>query len=149
MVKCKWSIVVALTVILLLPCRQSVALQLTGDPDQTFERLEAWLVAVIEHQPGMSDEPLLNVSSWSNTETRSLWLQTSVLAQLMRNFTQQTFQYPWGPNKRARIPYPEDSLTRLRLLACAAGGRVDDFPCVTWNARASLSPGLLRLNEAA
>jgi tetratricopeptide (TPR) repeat protein len=127
----------------LLPVSESVS------PDR-LERLERWLKAAARHAPGEADDELIEVAHWSNLDLRQLWIETNVLAQIMRN--PQSDRYlvrAEGQKASTQIRYTTAQLRRLRVLACAAGGELVDPDCLAVRAGAELEPDLLRLAALA
>ena len=61
-----------------------------------IERLDQWLVAVREHEPGILDERALEISEWSPDELRTLWIDVSSLVSLVREPKVLTFNVPAG-----------------------------------------------------
>jgi len=49
------------------------------DPDARLLRLERWMKASLNHQPGERDDPATEVSLWSNTELKVLRTDVQVL----------------------------------------------------------------------
>ena len=115
-----------------------------------LDRLERWLVTLVRHTPGVRDEALVEVGSWSNSELRSLWIEVNVVVQLIRNPGKRTFLVrPDGQRAPAEIRYTMRQLWRLGALACAAGGLMTERHCIDINAVALLDADLSRLASVA
>ena len=67
-------------------------LALAPPPDPRIDRVERWLNAVAQHEPGQADDAVAEIASWSSPEMRMLWIDVSVLVQLMRNRIDSTFE---------------------------------------------------------
>ena len=87
-------------------------------------RVEQWLRAIYEHEPGTTDGAATLVASWPGPELHTLLTDARVLTQLLRNprlsrFTEQRD----GGRLAAVIRYTSSELERLqilaRILACA------------------------------
>ena len=114
------------------------------DPNSRILRVERWLKATLNHQPGATDDAAREISLWSNAELRDLFTDQAVLAQLMRNPVTRNLVVPTaGP--RAMPPYTNWQLHRLRVLACVATGALDTGACVDLKASDDLDPTLFRL----
>ena len=50
------------------------------DPNARVLRAERWLKAAFSHQPGQKDDAVDEVSFWSDTELRTLFVDEGVLA---------------------------------------------------------------------
>ena len=117
------------------PRGQTQVPQLVPPPSQQPDmaarlvRAEQWMKALIRHEPGVADDAVLVVGSWSAAQVRMLWIDASGIIQIIRNprelgvrkelvFTVQAE----GQSRAARISYTSKALRRLTALACAAGG---------------------------
>jgi tetratricopeptide (TPR) repeat protein len=132
------------------------AIRAESDMDARLARVERWLKAVTRHKPGTSDDAALEVSRWSNEALRSLWVDTHVLAKLIRNPKAARFSLQTeGQPRPQEIHYTSGQLYRLRLLACAAGGYLgsvvtpDETGCFEGNAINQLDGELRELAERA
>lgn len=100
------------------------------DMNARLDRLAQWLKAVMRHEPGTADDPAATVSSWSSGQVRTLWIDTNVLVQLTLNPKGVAFSVrPEGQTKTQPVRYTASEFTRLRSLACAAGGRLAEPLC--------------------
>jgi tetratricopeptide (TPR) repeat protein len=96
-----------------------------SDMDARVARVERWLKAVLHHTPGQLDDAAREVTGWSNSDLRALWLDTDVVAKLIRNPGATSFSLRAEGEPRAQeVYYPPNAMRRLRALACAAGGQV-------------------------
>jgi tetratricopeptide (TPR) repeat protein len=87
--------------------------------------LERWLVAVTRHEPGTADGATAVVAAWSTRELRTLWIDLMSLVTLMGRPDTSFFQVKTaGKRTPDTISYSSSELTRLRLLAQAASGRL-------------------------
>jgi hypothetical protein len=114
-------------------------------------RLEQWLKAAMYHGPGTTDDFALKVSSWSISELRALWIDTNVVAQLIRNPKGAAFAvHPEGQRNSQPIVYSSVQFRRMRALACAAGGGILDEPrCIEIHASNEVDEDLRRLAQRA
>jgi hypothetical protein len=112
-----------------------------------FDRVARWLEAVEQHLPGIEDEAVLEVVSWSNDDLRMLWIDVNIVVQLMRSPRGATFRVrAEGASAASTIRYTAPQLQQLKTLACAAGG---DEHCVAIDAAAARDDGLVRVASAA
>jgi tetratricopeptide (TPR) repeat protein len=105
-------------------------------------RVEAWVAAVGQHEPGELDEPARAVNEWGLEELRFLWYDVSSLVSLVREpdvlifftpqerpiGTQQTNavqQSVASPRRFPQLTYTANELGRLRAMAKKLGGRTD------------------------
>src|SRR5256885_14246728 len=91
------------------------------DPNARVLRAERWLKATLNHQPGVKDDAVDEVSLWSDRELRELFVDEGVLAQLMLDPTLGKTKIPTIGKWQAPA-YTIWQLHRLRVLACAASG---------------------------
>jgi tetratricopeptide (TPR) repeat protein len=127
-----------------------MAMSARGQPaDPRIDRVEAWLHAVLEHEPGTSDDYAARVGSWTPTEIQLLWLDTTALTQLMRNPRRGDFNIRSnGRSTSQPLRYTPVQLRRMRVLACAAAGiALTDSRCTELTAARDLDPALRRLSE--
>jgi tetratricopeptide (TPR) repeat protein len=118
-------------------------------PDARMAHVDAWLHAVSNHEPGTADDYTAGLGEWTPSEIRSLWIDTNVLAQLMRNPRLTNFNIGAdGPRPSQAIRYTASQLSRLRILACAAAGIVLTHSlCTELKAASELDSDLRRLSE--
>ena len=68
-------------------------------------RLEQWLKAVARHDPGQSDDALLEVAAWPNAALKLLWIDANVLTQMIRSVNANRFTVrPEGQTSRHANP---------------------------------------------
>src|SRR5689334_9642740 len=60
-------------------------------PPERVDRLMRWLHLVDRHEPGEDDEAVADVGAWTNDDLRGLWVDLTVLMQLMRNVKASQF----------------------------------------------------------
>ena len=114
------------------------------------DRLERWLKAVDQHEPGEIDDAASEIGRFSETALRDLWVDAQALVALMRDRKTSVFQATSGPPPlRTRIIYKPADLRRMRVLACAAAGLLDDRDCVAIDAKGALDGQAARLAEHA
>ena len=120
--------------------------ELSVPPDR-LDRLARWMKAVDRHEPGEDDDEIAEIGAWTNEEVADLWIDVTVLARVMRNLRLGVFTVPSDSRTRAPIAilYRPPQLQRLRVLACAAGGRLVDRECIELQAARSLDEDLLTL----
>jgi len=119
-------------------------------PASRIDRVEQWLMAILHHEPGQSDEAVETVASWSTHEMGTLWIDVRNLLLLMRNpgIARFDVRHP-GQGVTQPIRYTPVELRRLHALACAAAGIVTRRECLAVNAQTELGPELLRLARLA
>jgi len=132
-------------------CAFSPCLSAAADvDDQRILRVEQWLKAVLQHEPGAGDDAVVLVGSWPSGDLRTFWIDGAVLAQLTRDPTLSSFRVQLLDQRSSqRITYAPQHLRRLKVLACAAAGIVTESPCLELKASAGLDAELRRLAEAA
>jgi hypothetical protein len=116
--------------------------------------VERWLKAVLRHEPGVVDDAVAEIRSWSVSQLETLEVDESVLVQLMRDPTLSSFTFRSVPAQGSvqptvdclpclarsasthrslkppqRIPYTAPQLRRLKVLACSAAGLLNEPPC--------------------
>jgi tetratricopeptide (TPR) repeat protein len=137
-------LVVAVAVIFLA----SSAVAQDRDDDARMARVEAWLKAILHHQPGELDDAAQDIARWSVAELQALSVDAVALSQMMRdprtNFF--TVRRP-GQRDAQRIPYTSRQLDRMRLLACAAAGIAKQRECLARKSLQLLDDELLGLND--
>src|SRR4051812_40497970 len=113
---------------------------------ERVDRFARWLTLVDRHDPGEDDEPARDAAGWTNDELRGLWVDLSVLAQLMRNVkaTQFTVRAEATPTATA-VHYSTLLLQRMKVLACAAGGLLADPDCAALHATEALDADISAL----
>jgi tetratricopeptide (TPR) repeat protein len=115
-----------------------------------LERLERWLKAVARHIPGEDDAALEEVAGWPSTSLRQLWIDVSVLGQIMQGHSSNRFTVGTeGQKTSVQIRYTKTQLQRLAVLACAAGGSLTDPPCIAMKASAELDEDFRQLSVLA
>ena len=109
-------------------------------------RLERWLMAVDQHEPGEIDDAASEIGRFSETAVRDLWVDAQSLVDVMRDRKTSLFHATSGPPPvRTRIIYKPADLRRMTVLACAAAGLLDDRDCVAIDAKAALDEPAARL----
>jgi tetratricopeptide (TPR) repeat protein len=102
------------------------------------ERLERWVKAVDEHEPGDIGDAASEIGRFSENALRDLWVDAQSLVALMRDRNTAVFEASGGtPPVRTRIIYKPADLRRMKVLACAAAGVLDDRDCVAIDAKAA------------
>ena len=132
-------------------CAFSPHLSAAADPeDGRVLRVEQWLKAVLQHEPGAGDDSVVLVGSWPSGDLRTFWVDGAVLAQLTRDPKLSSFRVQLLDQRSSqRITYAPHHLRRLKVLACAAAGIVTESPCLDLKASAELDVELRRLADAA
>jgi len=119
-------------------------------PVSRIDRVEQWLKAVLKHEPGTADEALVAVAPWSAPAVRTLWIDVNNLALLMRHPGVARFDIRQpGQRTSQQIRYTPNELRRLKVLACAAAGIVQQRECLAVKAPAEIDADLLRLAHLA
>jgi hypothetical protein len=114
------------------------------------ERLERWVKAVDEHEPGEVDEPASEIGRFSDNALRDLWVDAQSLVALIRDRRTNVFTAESGaPPVRTRIIYKPADLRRMTVLACAAAGLLDDQDCVAIDAKRAADGQAAHLVEHA
>jgi hypothetical protein len=114
------------------------------------DRLERWLKAVDQHEPGELDDAASEIGRFSAAALRDLWVDAQSFVALMRDRKTSVFQAPSSPPPvRTRIIYKPADLRRMTVLACAAAGLLDDRDCVAIDAKGALDGQGARLAEHA
>jgi tetratricopeptide (TPR) repeat protein len=102
-----------------------------------MERLERWLDAVFQHNPGSYDDRIVDVGKWSDAELEMLFLDASTVIRIIRNpgLASPNVGFPMlvpgdrtGQTSRP-VRYTVTEISRLKQLACTVGGLVDAAPC--------------------
>ena len=105
--------------------------QIDTVPPGRIERLERWLEAVARHMPGEDDDALTETAGWPNANLKELWVDANVLSQMVRNVRAERFNVrPEGQKPSTPVRYSKTDLHRLHVLACAAGGALDETDCI-------------------
>jgi len=115
-------------------------------PPTGVARVEAWLKAVLAHEPGTLDDAAEQVAEWPTSSVRKLWIDVNGLVLLMRNPRIGRFDIR-QPGQRTvqQVRYTASELRRMRALACAAGGGLHEPGCEGVNALKELDADLRRL----
>jgi hypothetical protein len=114
------------------------------------DRLERWVKAVDEHEPGEVDGPAREIGRFSDKALRDLWVDAQSLVALIRDRRTNVFQAESGaPPVRTRIIYKPADLRRMTVLACAAAGLLDDRDCVAIDAKRAADGQAAHLAEHA
>ena len=119
------------------------------------DRLEQWLDAVREHEPGTEDAAFETVASWSTSDVRALWSGIERLIQQMRGENGFSFRSGrsagrgGGGRNGGGAMAAASSPARFFTLSCAAAGKVTDTVCLNAQPPAAVaSPNLLLLSKA-
>ena len=116
--------------------------------DPRLVRVELWLKALIDHEPGAKDEAAVRVASWSAGEIGTLWIDANVIVQLMRDPRKSSFSFKSEEQRNPQpVRYTTVQLRRLKALACAAAGILTHPACLEVRAATSLDSELLRLSD--
>jgi tetratricopeptide (TPR) repeat protein len=141
-------------------------------PGERAARVERWLRAVLHHAPGVTDPSVVEVASTSFADLSTLRTDEGVFIRLMRDpratVFERTYQESTQPDipqcvncaasegpgpRKARAPeriyYSDVDLHRLKVLACAAAGTLDDRECLNVNAAKEIDDDLRRLAARA
>ncbi|HEX9187565.1 MAG TPA: hypothetical protein VGB87_10860, partial [Vicinamibacteria bacterium] len=96
-------------------------------PASRLDRLEAWLAAVEQHEPGTDDGAARMVRSWAPEELAELATDLSLVARLIEQPKHPVLWVtdPEKPTRFFRAPYSTDDEKRLRAAARAAALRCD------------------------
>lgn len=109
-------------------------------------RLEAWVKAVDRHEPGAADDAAGEVGAWSPNDLQSLWIDASVLVQLMHSPGLVYFTIPSARRTSQTIRYTVTDLRHLKLLACVAAGRLlVDAECAPYAAGSAVGDDLRQI----
>ena len=94
-------------------------------PASRIDRLEAWLTAVEQHEPGTADGPAQMVRSWAPEELARLATDLSLVAKLIEDpkYPVLWLTDPQRPTRFFRGPYSTDDDKRLRAAARSAARR--------------------------
>ena len=119
--------------------------------DARVDRLEQWLYAVDRHVPGEEDASLGEIQAVANTDLRFLWIETNVLAVMLRNpRALQSSVRAEGQTRPTTIAYTPLQRRRLMLYACAAAGILDSSPvCADAAASHQIGTALRALTDHA
>ena len=113
-------------------------------------RVERWLKAVLNHTPGGVDEAAREVAVWSNADLRTLRVDETVFAQLIRDPGLRRIKFPIiNKAPRTELPYNDWQMRRLRVLACVAAGDLVGAMCLQLHAIDEIDDGLTRLAAIA
>jgi VWFA-related protein len=95
-----------------------------------IDRLETWLAAVEQHEPGTADAPARIVRSWTPEELTQLATDLSLLARLIEDPKHPVLWLtdPERPTRFFRAPYSTDDDARLRTAARDASLRCGQDP---------------------
>jgi Tfp pilus assembly protein PilF len=127
----------------------SVRAQVVDVPDARIVRVEQWLKAVARHEPGIVDAPVELIGSWPARDIRVLWVDVTAIAMLIRDPLGSRFTLSGERQPPVPVRYTPNQLARLRVLACAAGGRLLTRPCMKLDAARQVDDELSRLAERA
>src|SRR5687767_6132469 len=137
---------VLLAVIIVFSASFAVAQESDADPRMT--RVEEWLEAILQHEPGEFDAAAERMARWSYGDLQALSVDAVVLTQLMREIGRNFFTVR-RPGQRVpqQIRFTPRQLDRMRLLACAAAGIAKQRGCLLRKTLLLLDDELLQLND--
>jgi tetratricopeptide (TPR) repeat protein len=121
--------------------------------DARMLRVERWLKAIVYHEPGAIDEAVVEIASWSSSDLRTFWFDSTALELLMREPNVNLIQAPTPRQRRSEPPrtqtvrYTPWQLQRLRVFACAAAGIAGERYCLGIKALGQLDEDLRRLAQ--
>jgi tetratricopeptide (TPR) repeat protein len=116
--------------------------------DPRLDRVEHWLKAVLQHEPGMDDRAAAQIGGWPNADLRTLWLDANVLVQMMRSPRGLGFSVRLeGQSRPTPVRYTHDQFLRMRQLACAAAGTLNGPACLHITAPDDRSPGAVAATQ--
>lgn len=120
------------------------------DATARFERLAEWMKAAAFHEPGTTDDWASRVGSWTSAQVGVLWVDTNLLVQMMRNPAGVAFNVrPYWQSRTSPFRYSPSQIHRMRVLACAAAGTIDDIRCAQLKAPVELDDDLRRVAQLA
>lgn len=82
-------------------------------PDH-IDRLGRWVNDALSHQPGDVDDRVVEVGSWPNGDLQTLWIDLSVLADLLRNPRATHFTIKTANGRTREIRYSQSEFNRLK-----------------------------------
>ncbi|HEY7289761.1 MAG TPA: hypothetical protein VH583_07985 [Vicinamibacterales bacterium] len=85
-------------------------------------RLDAWLLALREHEPGTGDAAAVRAGAWSSDDIRLLWLDTNAFIRLLRCPKCGVAPVAWlgdrsGTRRTSTVQYTNSELATLRDLS--------------------------------
>jgi tetratricopeptide (TPR) repeat protein len=101
----------------LLAAVAPASLQPTLLDERRITRLEQWLNAVFEHEPGAIDRPASFVALWSGRDLETLLVDANALARILRNPNISRFSVEGVDQRPVDVRYTNAQLTRMRNLA--------------------------------
>ncbi|HEX7797620.1 MAG TPA: tetratricopeptide repeat protein [Vicinamibacterales bacterium] len=130
-------VVVAVAASIVMSSAVSAAQQGGVPPaDVRMQRLERWLDAVLQHNPGLIDDRLVEIGKLSNLELQILLVDATAVVRIIRTPSLATSRAGISmtlPGAQRQVPrpagYAPTEVTRLKQLACAIGGLADSAPC--------------------
>ena len=103
-----------------------------------IDRLEAWIQAVNQHDPGAVDDEVDEINLWTASDLLTMWVDVASVASLVRDPGARLFFIPadkqlrwtqqgWMPMplKPVQVFYSVNELKRLQGLAASLGGPAD------------------------
>jgi len=113
-------VIVAVVCLAAAPLARAQSLSAALPDDRRIVRLEQWLHAVYEHDPGTADRHASFIALWKGSDLEKLLLDTEVLARVMRNPKLRQFTIKRdGP--AFEIRYTRGQVDRLRILGTILG----------------------------
>jgi tetratricopeptide (TPR) repeat protein len=131
------SVVLAVAASIVMSSAVSAAQQGGVPPaDVRMQRLERWLDALFQHNPGLIDDRIVEIGKLSNLELQILLVDATAVVRIIRTPNLATshagisMTLPGAQRQTARpARYAPTEVTRLKQLACAIGGLADSAPC--------------------
>ena len=116
--------------------------------DSRTARVEAWLKAILHHQPGEFDDAAQGIGRRSYADLQALSADAVALSLIMRE-PRTNFFAVRRPGQRVPqlIPFTYRQLDRMRLLACAAAGVARQRDCLLRKSLLLLDKELLQLSD--
>jgi len=104
--------------------------------DVRMQRLERWLDAVFQHNPGLIDDRIADIGKLSDVDLQILLVDATTIVRIIRTPSLATSHAGISmtlPGAQRQTPrparYAPTEVTRLKQLACAIGGLADSAPC--------------------
>src|SRR5262245_5468594 len=115
-----------------------------------IDRVEQWLRAILEHEPGSGDPAAQAIGSWSVATVRTLWVDVNSLLALTRDAYIGRFDLRQPGQRTGRqIRYTPKEMHRMRVLACVAIGITPRRQCVADRTASEIDADLQRLARLA
>lgn len=118
-------------------------------PDSRIDRLTAWVQATALHHPGVGDQQVDRIRDWTSGDLRALLDDAMALVTIVEKHRTHRFFVTGADYRRVELGYTKPQLTRMRRLACAAGGLVEEDYCTALGADQPTDPAIARLAAQA